>query len=483
MIIIARNTATNTLNIQDLSIRIKAGSESELDPTDIIAISQSEDLKSYIESGAVVINDGTKDLSISEALNYISIKTDLNNYYTKVKVNELLNSKTNVGHHHDSRYYTEDEIDSMIAAIETFGIKGGVNTFNDLPLDAALNDIYIVRQDDGTNDEGFYQWNGTGWIWLSHNTGATSHNELSNLNIGDYQHLTQLQLDELTAGVETNLHIHDDRYYTENEIDSFLVSKSNINHTHNDIYYTENEVDSIINSIDYSRVSSNDTNTNVTGHELEQLTNGSNADGLHTHDINQISGGLGGLDEAYDNHDEWSHGQGREINVDFGPVSLNASNGFAPLRLKEINYVPNQWLNTGHICVYDGELFIYDSSRSSWLSVSGYTISGSRNGNAKDKYLKMGDGVHFNDDIGWAAPWDGVIVSLMGVCRDPSYNSIQLRKNGSSTSAEIWYNNNSKCWSNDINEKFNQGDILNFYISGNDNTQDPIIWAIIKRRI
>lgn len=482
MIIIAKNTAVNTVNIADLSIRIKSGSESELDPSDIYSISQSEDLKSYIESGAIVINDGTKDLTVSEALNYLSVKADFSNYYNKVEVNTLLNGKTNVGHTHDNLYYTETEIDAMLAAIETFGIKGGVNTFSDLPT-GVDGDIYIVRQDDGTNDEGFYQFNGANWIWLSHNTGATSHNELSDLNVGDYQHLTQVELNQLTTGVETNLHKHDDRYYTEGEIDSFLSGKSNANHTHHDIYYTENEIDGIVNNIDFNRISSNDTNTNVTGHELETLTNGSNADGLHTHDINQISGGLGGLDDAYDDHDEWSHGGGRNINVDFGPVSLNASNGFAPLRLQEINYVPNQWLNTGQICVYDSEMFIYDATRSCWNSISGYSIYGSRNGNAKGQYLRLGDGVSFNDDVGWVAPWDGVVVSLMGTCRDPSYNSIQLRKNGNSTSAEVWFSNSNKCWSNNIDEKFNEGDVLNFYIDGSDNTQNPVVWAIIKRRI
>lgn len=493
MIIIAKNTTSTTIDIQDLGLRIKQGTKTELDSSNLAAISQSDELKSYIESGAIVINNGTDDLSTSEALDYINTEVDLSSYYTKVETNSLLNDKSNVGHHHDSRYYTESEVDDKIAAVETFGIKGAVDTFSDLP-GGQENDIYIVRQDDGTNDEGFYQYDGSEWVWLSHNTGATSHNELSNLNTGDYQHLTSAQLDELTTQIETNLHKHDDRYYTENEIDSFLSDKADENHDHNDLYYTKTQVDNLIDSIDYARVSSNDSNTNVTGSELEALTNGSNANGLHNHgngdgdedeDEDEDGGGSGsgGLDEAYDNHSQWSHGGGREIDVDYGPVTLNASNGFAPLRLQEINYVPNQWLNTGHICVYDSELFIYDATRSCWNSVSGYSISGSKSGDAKNSYLRMGDGVNFNDVQGWVAPWNGVVVSLMGANKVPTQTSLQLRKNGNITSAQIWFNNSNKCWSNDIDEKFNQGDILSFYISGNYNNENPIVWAIIKRRI
>lgn len=335
--------------------------------------------------------------------------------------------------------------------------------------------------------EGFYQWNGSSWDYLAPNTSGSSvqHNSLQGLNEGDFQHLTSLQLQALTTANNTTLHTHDDQYYTKNEIDNKMVQKADANHTHSN-YYTKTEVDNLLDSIDYDAVSNNDSSTNITGSELEQLTNGSNADGLHTHS-NSSGGGSasGGLDEAYDSHSQWSHGTGREIFVDHGPVDIQASGGFAPLRLAEINYVPNQWLNTGHMCVYDSELFIYDATRSCWNSVSGYYIGGGYNSNnIKNTYLKGYNGTSFTDDVGWVAPWDGVIVSLSASSNDDTNNAIEVRKNGNSTAAKVWFSGDRKVWATNIDVKFNEGDVLNFYATEWENHLDrPQAWAIIKRRI
>lgn len=340
-------------------------------------------------------------------------------------------------------------------------------------------------------DEGFYQWDGNEWVFLARNTGengggsgSSYHNSLLGLNSDDYQHLTQNEKLGLTDGGDTSLHTHDDRYYTESEIDSKMQEKANTSHTHSNIY-TKSEVDSAINNITFSDISSNDSSTNVTGAELESLTNGSNADHLHTHTGTGSGGGTGGLDDAYDNHSQHSQGSGREISVDFGPISLEASNGFAPLRLQEIDYVPSQWLNTGHICVYDSELFIYDATRSCWNSVSGYYIGGGFNSNnIKNTYLKGYNGGPFTDNVGWVAPWDGVVVAMSVSSNKETWQAIELRKNGNSTSAKVWYNHNKKAWSKDIDVKFSEGDVLNFYATENaDDCNQPQVWAIIKRVI
>lgn len=332
--------------------------------------------------------------------------------------------------------------------------------------------------------EGFYQWQDNGWVFLAPNTSgsSTQHNSMQGLNQGDFLHLTNVEYDDLTGG-ESILHTHDDRYYTETEVDNKLSQKADSSHTHSN-YYTKNEVDNLIDSIDYDTISNNDSSTNVTGAELEQLTNGSNADGLHTHSGGGGSGS-GGLDDAYDNHSEWSHGSGREIEVDFGPVTLDAKDGYAPFHIKEIDYVPNKWLSTGHMCVYDGELFIYDATRSCWNSVSGYHIGGGVNSNnVKNTYLKGFNGTSFTDDVGWVAPWDGVVVSMAGSSNNDTHQAVELRKNGNSTSAKIWYNGNKKVWANWIDVKFSEGDVLNFYASEHENGLDrPQAWAIIKRRI
>jgi len=197
--------------------------------------------------------------------------TDLDKY-TQLEIDNLLSNKSDVGHIHDDRYYTEGEVDSMIAAA-SFGITGSVDTYDDLPTPTDDGVIYIVKTTTTQGDEGFYQWNGA-WSYLAPNTGTTTHNSLSDLNTGNYIHLTPTQFDGLTGGNNTSLHLHDDRYYTELEVDTLisnyytknelnngqldnryyteseittlLSGKSDINHIHDDRYYTENEVDTLI---------------------------------------------------------------------------------------------------------------------------------------------------------------------------------------------------------------------------------------------
>lgn len=63
-----------------------------------------------------------------------------------------LDNKSNVGHTHDDRYYTESEIDAMLANI------GGVEQFNlstDFPLTGNPNKLYVARNE---NNRAYY-WN------------------------------------------------------------------------------------------------------------------------------------------------------------------------------------------------------------------------------------------------------------------------------------------------------------------------------------
>ena len=176
-------------------------------------------------------------------------------YYTETEVDTLLANYSLTTHTHDNRYFTETEIttnyytrtdiDTLLAAIQTFGIKGAVDTFANLPATETDGAIYIVRQTVDTNYEGFYSWDGSVWNFLSRNvgeSGITDHNNLINLNTGDYWHLTLAQYGELTSGQSTSIHIHDDLYYTEIEVDAFLANKSNVGHTHDDRYFTELEI-------------------------------------------------------------------------------------------------------------------------------------------------------------------------------------------------------------------------------------------------
>ena len=75
-IIIAKNVTESVIFLEDLGISIDGSSEITL--SDIFHISEivvSEDLKTYVTSKSIVINDGVEDLPIEQGLKHISFET------------------------------------------------------------------------------------------------------------------------------------------------------------------------------------------------------------------------------------------------------------------------------------------------------------------------------------------------------------------------------------------------------------------------
>lgn len=78
------------------------------------------------------------------------------------------------------------------------------------------------------------------------------------------------------------------------------------------------------------------------------------------------------LDKAYDGTS--GSGSGRVIEVDSGPVEFNATNGSAALKITPIIYTPNINLEAGQIINREGILYIYDDSRTKWISLQRYNV-------------------------------------------------------------------------------------------------------------
>jgi hypothetical protein len=334
------------------------------------------------------------------------------------------------------------------------------------------------------DDEGFYKWSGTDWEFLARNTGESgtlvSHNSLLELNSGEYQHITSDQKMGLVDGEDTDLHKHDNKYYPRSEANTTFAP---LNHNHDSSYYTKTQTDGLINGLNFSDISSNDSSTNVTGTELEMLTNGSNADSLHTHE-NFGGSGSGGLDEAYDNNSQHNQGQGRNINIDAGPVQLTASNGFAPLKLTEINYTPNQWLAGGEICYQDGDLFIYDSQRSKWLSVAPMTCSFGRSGNDRTGYMRYCGEIQTGSSYGgFVSPWDGTIVGISCNAKNDPNSYFQVGIDGGGWDSFYWGGQSEVSWDN-VNINFSKNDRITIYQDDNNEKPDyPTYTLFIKRRL
>jgi hypothetical protein len=167
------------------------------------------------------------------------------------------------------------------------------------------------------------------------------------------------------------------------------------------------------------------------------------------------------LDKAYDSSQ--NDGSGRVIQVDFGPVTLNASNGSAALQLSPVPYTPSLNVQAGQIVNNNGILYLYDDSRSKWLSMQRSNIVfGAKR--ADGKFLNLGD---FSSNMsGWPALRAGTITGI--TCQAASgYSSKQffLLKNNNTTPI-ITFNLFNYYYSNaNLNVDFGANDLVKILAS------------------
>ena len=359
-------------------------------------------------------------------------------FYTKLESDAKYSLLT---HDHDSRYYTKTQSDAKYSIISH-----------------SHTEFYTKLESDGK------------YSLLTHDHDSRYYTK-TNLQTSGQSIVHWGNLTSVPTSFTPSTHIHDDRYFTESESDARYAT---IAHTHSD-FYTKSQIDTKLSLIDFSFVSANDTSTNITGTELETLTNGSNADALHTHSGG--NGSVGTLDDAYG---AW--GSGRTINVDWGSVQLNAQGGFAPLKLTPINYVPNQWLGGGEICVKDNELYLYDPTRSSFLSISTFGIQWSSNSNGASGYIFYGV-AQTNSSTGFVAPKNGKIIGASATAQNAASASISITVNGHDR-GEIWWQSGFINLQN-LNININSGDVVNLYLNGSGSSRPnrPCITLFIKSRI
>ena len=144
------------------------------------------------------------------------------------------NQFATAGHNHDSRYYTESEIDSKLDDKSNVGhthdylpTAGGTMNGTITFSDSSHGKIYSGPTDNV---------NGPGGDAGDNSSNTTFAYSKSGMNYGDYSWLAGWNGYELRAinknQFATAGHNHDSRYYTESEIDSKLDDKSNVGHTH-----------------------------------------------------------------------------------------------------------------------------------------------------------------------------------------------------------------------------------------------------------
>ena len=73
---ILKNTTTSNISIGDVGVTVIASSSYIVQSTDYLIFSASNDIFTYIDSGAIVVNDGLIDLNINEGKALIRFPDD-----------------------------------------------------------------------------------------------------------------------------------------------------------------------------------------------------------------------------------------------------------------------------------------------------------------------------------------------------------------------------------------------------------------------
>lgn len=179
--------------------------------------------------------------------------------------------------------------------------------------------------------------------------------------------------------------------------------------------------------IDFNYVSSEDSTTDVTGSEIEELTNGSDTS-LHNHN-----------------------------NLYYTQVQLQTP-GQSTIDWQNIINTPSG----NNIVEQNGQLYVVDPTRNKTLSVheQDYLFSSKA---ANGRFLNVGD--NFGFDVGYASPYNGTIVRFsISTANNPS-KTIEIRKNNTN----ILYTHNLVSnieTVNNLDIDINQNDLIQVFVSG-----------------
>lgn len=171
--------------------------------------------------------------------------------------------------------------------------------------------------------------------------------------------------------------------------------------------------------------------------------------------------GAQSLDEAYDTNQ--GDGSGRIINADSGPVVINASNGSSALKISSVEYVPTENLEGDEVINHKGILYVYDTSRLSWISLYRQAVNFG---------AKRADGIYLNlssfssNMSGWPALRDGTILGLTAQASGgTSQKKIEIYRNDRQL-PDFQFNLSNLYYANgDINVPFQKNDLVKILVS------------------
>ena len=101
-----------------------------------LGIKLNNNINSLVEVFNNYYDQSFIDIKINELLGLINSKANIDHshddrYYTESEIDVKLNSKANIDHSHDDRYYTESEIDERINSLQTYSTQNMGNVTMD----------------------------------------------------------------------------------------------------------------------------------------------------------------------------------------------------------------------------------------------------------------------------------------------------------------------------------------------------------------
>jgi len=178
------------------------------------------------------------------------------------------------------------------------------------------------------------------------------------------------------------------------------------------------------------------------------------------------------LQQAYNN------GQTITVSNSLGPVVLDASSSTtAPLQLTEILSAPISNLDDGQIANIDGELYMYDSTATSFVSVNREKAIFGRRGNTRNQFLDIYVSGLTSNNTGELLPQNAIITRIYGMLSAAGICDIYIYKNDNFTTpiATLSFNASDKEVLTDVYVALTAQDHLQAYCSNSVAINDPVI--------
>jgi hypothetical protein len=145
---------------------------------------------------------------------------------------------------------------------------------------------------------------------------------------------------------------------------------------------------------------------------------------------------------------------------------------------------------TGQIALIGDKLFMYDATRTKWLSLESTALQYAKNGDADDEMLRFGGNVR-DDDSGPKMPFDGTIVYVTAQSSggetnkqfDLKINSSDIGNNANPTLDGRFNLSGGSFSYSEYNIDFNANDYITVEVRDNgDDIEDPVVVIWIKWR-